>query len=704
MSDIVDVGPVQGKPGFNLLSYGRRTDLIFAFAFLLVMAILILPMPKFILDFSFALSIVFSVLILMTALFIERPLQFSSFPTVLLVATMVRLSLNVASTRLILSHGHEGTNAAGRVIEAFGHFVMGGNFVIGVIVFAILLIVNFIVITKGSSRIAEVSARFSLDAMPGKQMAIDADLSSGLINEEDAKRRRKEIEAESNFFGAMDGAAKFVRGDAIAGLLITFINIIGGIIIAVAQQGMGIQDAMRSFLVLSVGDGLVTQVPALLVSTAAGMMVSKAGVEGSVDKALFSQMTAFPSALGMSSFLMGIMALIPGLPMFPFLILSVATGFGAFYSNKTLEEKCTNEAEMNAQKNIAIPEEKPKEQAVATVDAIRVELGYGLLSLLNNTPQSKGLADQIKYLRQQMLNEVGISLPSVRIQDNLQLAQFDYAIIIKEIEAAKGSLRPNDFLVMDPESKPITLSGIDTAEPSFGLPAKWVSAQLKDEAEEMNLTVVDPVMVLATHLSETVKDNIGEVLSYTDVQKMLDQVSESYKKLINDIVPNHITVGGIQRVLQSLVCERVSVRDIGTILEGIAEATSFAKNTAMITEHVRYRLARQISFSNLDHNGILPILTLAPEWEEAFQRSIVGDHENRFLAMSPIESHLFLKNLTQMYDQLSLLGEIPIIIASSTIRPFVRSLTERVRPSIVVMSHNEIHPKCKIKNLGQLSM
>ncbi|CAO5680037.1 MAG: Flagellar biosynthesis protein FlhA [Holosporales bacterium] len=704
MSDIVDVEGIQSKPGFNLLNYGRRTDLIFAFAFILVMAILILPMPRFILDFSLALSIVFSVMILMTALFIERPLQFSSFPTVLLVATMVRLSLNVASTRLILSHGHEGTNAAGRVIEAFGHFVMGGNFVIGVIVFAILLIVNFIVITKGSSRIAEVSARFSLDAMPGKQMAIDADLSSGLINEEDAKRRRKEIEAESNFFGAMDGAAKFVRGDAIAGLLITFINIIGGIIIAVAQQGMGIQDAMRSFLVLSVGDGLVTQVPALLVSTAAGMMVSKAGVEGSVDKALFSQMTAFPSALGMSSFLMGIMSLIPGLPMFPFLILSAATGFGAFYSNKSLEEKRAKEAETNAKQNIETPEEKPKEQTVATVDAIRVELGYGLLSLLNNTPQSKGLADQIKYLRQQMLNEVGIGLPSVRIQDNLQLPQFDYSIVIKEIEAAKGALRPNDFLVMDPESRPIMLAGIDTTEPSFGLPAKWIPAHLKDDAEEMNLTVVDPVMVLATHLSETVKDNIGEVLSFTDVQKILDNVSESYKKLINDIVPNHITVGGIQRVLQSLVCERVSVRDIGTILEGIAEATSFAKNTAMITEHVRYRLARQISFSNLDHNGILPILTLTPEWEEAFQRSIVGDHENRFLAMSPIESHLFLKNLTQIYDQLSLLGEIPIIIASSTIRPFVRSLTERVRPSIVVMSHNEIHPKCKIKNLGQLSM
>ncbi|CAO5677997.1 MAG: Flagellar biosynthesis protein FlhA [Holosporales bacterium] len=715
----------------NINQLSARTDLIFAFAFILVMAILIIPMPRFILDFCLALSITFSVLILMTALFIQKPLEFSAFPTVLLVATMIRLSLNVASTRLILSHGHEGTQAAGRVIEAFGHFVMGGNFVIGVIVFTILLIVNFIVITKGSSRIAEVSARFSLDAMPGKQMAIDSDLSAGLIDEVDARKRRKELESESNFFGAMDGSAKFVRGDAIAGLLITFINLIGGIIIGVAQQKMNFFDAAHSYLVLSVGDGLVTQVPALLVSTAAGMMVSKAGVEGSADKALFNQLSAYPAALGMSSLLSGFLALIPGLPLLPFFTLSLLTGVGAWFANQNYtirkqqeeynkmmrdSERAANMGKSNASSGQPMSQNitstQPAENAykeinlssISSIDAIRLELGYGLLPLLDGTAESNGLSDQIKALRQQMLSEIGIILPSVRLQDNLQLSQFAYSIKVKEIEAASGELRPNCWLIMDPEANPITLQGEDTIEPSFGLPAKWVNEKVKQEAEALSYTIVEPVMVLATHLAEVVKDNIGEILSYTDVQKILDNVNESYKKLLNDIVPINITVGGIQRVLQSLVNERVSIRDIGTILEGIAEATAFAKNTTTITEHVRYRLARQISFSHLDEHGMLSIITLSPEWEEAYQRSIVGDHDNRYIAMSPMESHAFMKNLSEEYDRLALMGEFPLLVTSAAIRPFVRSLTERVRPSIVVVSHNEIHPKCKIRNLGSLKM
>jgi flagellar biosynthesis protein FlhA len=702
---------------FDINQLLKRTDLMFAFGIMTVMTILIVPMPRFMLDFSLAISITFSVLILMNSLFIQKPLEFSSFPTVLLVATMIRLSLNVASTRLILSHGHEGTQAAGRVIEAFGHFVMGGNFFIGIIVFTILLIVNFVVITKGSSRIAEVSARFSLDAMPGKQMAIDSDLSAGLIDEYEAKKRRKELESESNFFGAMDGSAKFVRGDAIAGLLITIINIIGGIIIGVAQKKMSFIDAAHSYLILSVGDGLVTQVPALLVSTSAGLMVSKAGVEGSADKALFTQLSTYPSALGMSSFLMGILSVIPGLPMFPFLSLSILTGIGSCFANKqSIIRKQQEDYETYVRESQKASEAAQKQNAttlkdanvqqisVATIDVIRVELGYGLLPLLNGTPQSKGLSDQIKALRNQMTAEIGILLPSVRLQDNLQLPQHAYSIKIKEIEAASGELRPDCWLVMDPEAKPINLSGEDTIEPSFGLPAKWIDEKVKEEAEALDYTIVEPVMVLATHLGETVKDNIGEILTFQDVQKILEGVNDSYKKLLNDIVPNNITVGGIQRVLQNLVTERVSIRDIGTILEGIAEATAFAKNTITITEHVRYRLARQISFSHLDDHHALTICTLSPEWEEAYHKSIIGDHDNRYIAMPPQESHLFMKRITEDYDHYALQGEFPILVTSATIRPFVRSLTERVRPSIVVMSHNEIHPKCKIRNLGSLKM
>lgn len=694
--------------GFDLAALSQRTDLMFAVAFMAVIAVLIMPLPKFMLDTCLAISIAFSFMILMTALFIEKPLEFSSFPTILLVSTMLRLSLNVASTRLILSHGHEGTNAAGRVIEAFGHFVMGGNFVIGIIVFIILLIVNFIVITKGSSRIAEVSARFSLDAMPGKQMAVDADLSSGLIDEDEAKRRRKELEGESNFFGSMDGAAKFVRGDAIAGLLITLINIIGGIIIGVVQQGITLSDAAHSYLILSVGDGLVTQIPAIIVSTSAGMMVSKAGVEGTADKAMFQQLSANPSALGMSSFLMGCIALLPGMPMLPFIALSGLTGFGAWFMNekqksdqKIIQKK--EKADKAKEKEKAL-EAQTQEDTLSPVDSIRIEMGFGLLSLLNGDAKRKALSEQIKVLRKQMLGDIGIILPSVRIQDNLQLDKEAYSIKIKEIEAGSGSLRPNHYLVMDPETNDIDIPGEKTTEPSFGLPALWVGEEYKNQAEEKHYTVVDPAMVLATHLSEIVKDNIGELLSYGDVQKVLDQVPESYKKLLADIVPVNITVGGIQRVLQSLVSERVSIRDIGTILEGIAEATGFSKNTDGIAEHVRHKLSRQISFGNLDDNGILPVLTLAQEWEEAFHRSIAGDNDNRYLAMAPTESHLFMRKVADEYDRLTMIGEMPVLITSSPIRLHVRSLTERVRPAIQVMSQNELHPKCKIRNLGQINM
>jgi flagellar biosynthesis protein FlhA len=705
-----DSPPISLLNSINFNAIAKRTDLIFALAFISIMTILIMPMPKFVLDMFLSLSMTFSILILMTGLFIQKPLEFSSFPTVLLIATMVRLALNVASTRLILSNGQEGTAAAGRVIEAFGHFVMGGNFVIGVIIFAILIIINFIVITKGSSRIAEVSARFSLDAMPGKQMAIDADLSAGLIDEEEAKRRRKEIEAESNFFGAMDGAAKFVRGDAIAALLITFINVIAGIVIGMVQKGMTFDDASHTFLILSVGDGLVSQVPALIVSTAAGMMVSKAGVEGTMDKALFSQLSAYPSALGMSSFLMGTLGIMPGIPFFPFALLSGLTGIAAYYANqehakraadatKILEEKEAKKAKDAAPKDA----EKSTDLNVSQqVDAIRLELGYALLGLLNSDGVNKSLSEQIKVLRQQMVNDMGIILPSVRIQDNLELPPNHYSIKIKEMEAGKGTLKPGQYMVMDPMGQKIALPGEETIEPSFGLQAMWVGESQKKQAELLNYTVVDPTMVLATHISEIVKDNISDLLSYADVQYMLDKMSDSYKKLLNDIVPNYITVGGIQRILQNLVNERVSIRDLNTILEGIAEASTFTKNTINMTEHVRQRLSRQITFSNTDENGYLSIMSLSPEWENIFNDALMGDNEVKRLALAPSHVQEFMRKATDQYDRMSMMGEMPILVTSSQIRPYVRSFVERIKSSIIVLSQNEIHPKAKIRNVGSL--
>ena len=683
----------------------KRADISFAVGVLIIMVILLMPMPKPLMDFALALSITFSVMILMTSLFIMKPNEFSSFPTVLLIATMIRLSLNVASTRLILSHGHEGTSAAGKVIEAFGQFVIGGNFVIGIVVFIILIIVNFVVITKGSGRIAEVAARFSLDGMPGKQMAIDADLAAGMIDEPEARRRRKEIESESNFYGAMDGAAKFVRGDAIAGLLITFINIIGGIIIGVAQNNMSFGDAFHTYTLLTVGDGLVTQIPALIVSMASGLLVSKAGIEGATDKALYRQLSAYPTALGMASFVMAAMGLLPGIPIMPFVILASLAGYASWNS---YQEQLNVENKDNLDKHTKDidDDQKALEQTSAPtislpLDMIRLELGYGLLTLLNGE-KNRQLGEQIKNLRTQLQQEMGIYLPQVRIQDNMQLGNNEYVIRIKELDAGKGYLKPGDLMVMDPRAEPITLIGEHTREPSFGLPAMWISGSVKADAENLGYTIVEPSVVLTTHLTEVIKDNIGELVTFADVQKLLDDMSETYKKLLNDVVPGQITVGGIQRVLQNLVGERVSIRDLPTILEGIAEACNFSRNIVTITEHVRLRLSRQITFSNADNEGVLNIVTLSPQWEQIISDSVVGDGDARQLALPPSQMQEFIFRCNETYDRLAMMGEMPVLVTTAYIRSFIRSILERVRPSVVIMSQNEVHPKVKIRSLGQL--
>ena len=677
----------------------RRGDIALALGVVSILVVLILPMPRWALDISLALSITFSILILMTVLFIERPLEFSSFPTVLLIATMLRLALNLASTRLILSNGHEGTAAAGRVIQAFGQFVMSGNFLIGMIVFAILVIVNFIVITKGSGRIAEVSARFSLDAMPGKQMAIDADLSAGLINEVDARARRKSLEDESTFFGAMDGAAKFVRGDAIAGLLITFINIVGGIIIGVAQQGVTFSQAAHSYTLLTVGDGLVTQIPALIVSTAAGMLVSKAGTEGSADKALFGQLSGYPRALGMSSGLMAVMGLLPGIPMFPFMLLSGVTGFLAWTATSRQARVAAEEtAAKTAVK--AMPVEEPIAAAL-TIDYVRLELGYALLALINNQ-KGERLTDQIKALRRQLARDMGFVLPAVRIQDNMQLPSNTYVVRVKEIEAGRGEVRPGMLLVMDPKGEPIQLAGEQTMEPTFGLPAMWVSEDQREEAQFRGYTVVDPPTVVTTHLTEIIRDNMAEMLSHSETQKLLNELEAGHQKLVADVIPQQIPVGGVQRVLQNLLSERVSIRDLPTILEGISEACGYTRNITAITEHVRSRLARQISESCANDQGVIPLISLSPVWEQTFAEALTGQGDDLQLSMAPSRLQEFISLVRQNFERQAMMGETPVLLTSPRIRPYVRSIVERFRPSTIVISQNEIHPKAKIKTLGQI--
>ena len=680
---------------------GKKGDLYFAIGVALMLVVLILPIPKWLLDIALAISLTFAVMILMTAVFIEKPLQFSSFPTVLLMSTLLRLALNLASTRLILAHGHEGTAGAGHVIQAFAGFVMSGNFVIGIIVFAILVIVNFVVITKGSTRIAEVAARFTLDAMPGKQMAIDADLSSGLIDEPAARKRRSELEQESSFFGAMDGASKFVRGDAIAGLLIVVINVVGGMIIGIAQQGLSFTQAADFYTKLTVGDGLVTQIPALIVSIAAGLLVTKAGLNEATEKALFAQFTNYPKVLGVSSFLLVCVSLLPDMPMAPFLALALITG-GASYFLGRRERRRVAAASLAASK--APPEAPVAEEPIATalrIDNVRLELGYGLLSMIN-TPRGQRLTDQIKALRRALAGEMGFVMPSVRIQDNMQLPANAYVVFVKEVEAGRGDIRPNMLLVMDPRGEDITLPGEKTKEPTFGLPAMWIDPTNREEALFRGYTVVDPSTIITTHLTEVIKEQMAELLSYAETQKLLDEMDKESQKLVADLVPSQYTLGGIQRVLQNLLAERVSVRDLPTILEGVAEAVGHSRNVMVITEHVRTRLARQISDSHTGPQGFIPLVALSPEWEQGFIDSLQGQGEDRQLVMAPSRMQEFITKTRQVFERFAMQGETPVLLTSPTVRPYVRSIIERFRPITVVMSQSEVHPKAKIKTLGSI--
>lgn len=706
MSDTTQNSPAVGAargsgfkfPGLDQLA--RRADLGLALCVIFIILVLIMPLPSAALDLLLALSIIFSVLILMTALFIQTPLEFSSFPAILLIATMLRLSLNLASTRLILSNGHEGTGAAGKVIEAFGNFVMQGNFVIGIIVFGILVIVNFVVITKGSGRIAEVAARFNLDAMPGKQMAIDADLSAGLIDETEAKTRRRELEDESAFFGAMDGASKFVRGDAIAGLLITFINVIGGMIIGVAQMDMSAGDAARAYTLLTVGDGLVSQIPSLIVSIAAGLLVSKAGVKGAADQALIKQLSGYPKAMGLSAFVMIAMAFLPGLPFIPFMALGLGAAFFARRSSRMQDDAVATAAAVKvAETADAVPKEEPITDALK-MDELRVELGYGLVPLINGPAGQDMLSDQIKALRRQMALDLGFIMPSVRILDNIQLTGGDYVIKIREIDAGSGTLYPDHLMVMDPAGGKISLAGHHTTEPTFGIPATWIEGSLHDEAEARGLTVVDPATVLVTHLTEIIKSNIAELFSYAHVQKLVDELPSEHKKLADDIIPSQISMSGLQRVLQILLAERISIRDLPAILEGVAEAAGTNRNPQWLAEQVRSRLSRQLCNVNRAPGGYLPILPMSPQWEQAFAEAMIGEGEARQLAMAPSKLQEFVTTLQERFESAAKLGEVPVLLTSPGIRPHVRSIVERFRTQTVVMSQAEVHPQCKLKTVG----
>ncbi|WP_426027846.1 flagellar biosynthesis protein FlhA [Brevundimonas sp. TWP2-3-4b2] len=697
--------PVMMKDGYarptgrDMMGWIARGEVAMAVGVIGVILLLILPVPKFLLDLLLAVSLVSSVLILMTAVMMKRPLDFAIFPTVLLVTTLFRLGLNLASTRLILTHGHEGHSAAGQVIESFAALMMGGSFIIGIIIFAIILVVNFVVITKGSTRIAEVSARFTLDSMPGKQMAIDADLSSGLITEDQAKLRRKELEQESTFFGAMDGASKFVRGDAVAGLIIVFINAIGGILIGTIQHGLPIGEAANTYIALTIGDGLVTQVPAIIISIAAGFLVSKAGVEGSADKALVAQLATNPVSLGVVSGAAGLIGLIPGMPLIPFAALAIGAGFMAWKLGRERLKPKPTEAEVAA--TAAGPREEVEEPigTALTIDEVKIELGYSLLSLINDL-EGRRLTDQVRALRRSLAQEYGFIMPSVRILDNMRLGTQGYAIRIKEMEAGQGEVRLGSLMAMDPAGRQVELPGEHTREPAFGLPATWIDESLREEATFRGYTIVDPSTVLTTHLTEILKENMADLLSYAEVQKLLKELGTEEKKLVEELIPSVVTVTTLQRVLQTLLREKVSIRDLGAILEGLAEAAPHTSSVTTLVEHVRGRLARQLCWQHKGDDGALPIVTLSQEWEQAFSDALVGQGEERQLAMAPSRLQDFIRAVRDVFERAAMSGETAVLLTGPQIRPYVRSIIERFRGQTVVMSQNEVHPRARLRTIG----
>ena len=659
-----------------------------------VVLLLVVPLPAALLDVLIVTNITMSLVVLLTSMYVKRPLDFSVFPSLLLVLTLFRLGLNVASTRLVLRDGF-----AGQVIDAFGQFVVGGSLVIGLVIFLILVVIQFAVITNGAGRAAEVGARFTLDAMPGKQMAIDADLSSGLINETEARARRKQLEDESNFFGAMDGASKYVRGDAIAGLLITLINVIGGILIGVMQQGMTLGEAGESYTLLTVGDGLVSQIPALIISVAAGILVSKSGVEGSAEKALLAQFAAHPRALAVVAGVLAVFAILPGMPFVPFIALAAVVGAVAAGAIRRTSAKAAAEAKKSTAGARQKAEDDPA--SMLAMDDLKIELGYGLLPLIADGAGPR-LTDQIKALRRAIAQEIGFVTPPVRILDNMQLGPNEYVIRLKEQEVGRGTVKPGFWLVMDPSGRRLDLIGEMTKEPAFGLDAMWVDETQRQSAALRGLTVVDAATVLTTHLTEIIRAEAPELLSYAETKKLLDALGDRGRQLITDIIPSVVSISTVQRVLQALIAERVSIRDLPAILEAIAEAAPGGASVGQIAEHVRARLSRQICGAIKAPDGAAPIVTLSQDWERAFAENLVGQGTERQLAMAPSKIQDFVAAALRKLEEAAGAGYAAALVTSAQARPFVRSVIERVRPQTMVLSQAEIHPHVRLRNLGSI--
>ncbi|HLC42742.1 MAG TPA: flagellar biosynthesis protein FlhA, partial [Methylomirabilota bacterium] len=678
----------------GLLSRLPSTDMLLAGAVIGIMAVMIVPLPAVVLDLLLTFNLTFSILILMVSMFILRPLEFSVFPSLLLMITLFRLSLNLASTRLVLLYGNEGTAAAGRVIEAFGQFVVGGNYVVGAVVFLILVVIQFVVITKGAGRIAEVAARFTLDAMPGKQMAIDADLNAGLINDQDARRRRREIAQEADFYGAMDGASKFVRGDAVAGILITGINILGGLAVGIFQQGMNATDALQTYTILTIGDGLVTQVPALIVSTAAGLVITRAAAESDLSKDLVGQLTVQPRAMGMAALVLLVLALVPGMPTFPFLLLASAAGSGAYFLDK---RQTKVHAAVQEKPHPPTPE---KVESLLPIDPLELEVGYGLIPLVD--PGKGGdLLERIRMIRRQFALELGFVVPPVRIRDNLQLRANQYVVKLRGSEVGTGEVYADRFLAMDPGTAQEQLEGIETREPTFGLPALWISGRQKERAQAAGYTVVDPGTVVATHLSEVVRSQAMELLGRQDVQGLIDQVKATHPAVVEGLIPNVLPLGAVHKVLQNLLAEAVSIRDLTTILETLADYGHATKDPVALTEYVRSALAKVVVKPFLSPDGSLKPFVLSPGSEQIIAESL-ADGGN--VVMDPRVAQRLIEAVAGTVERSHPLDSKPVLVVSAHLRWPLRRLLERPFPHLGVLSYSEIPSSLNVHAIGSIDM
>lgn len=682
---------------------GKSKDIGFAMSIVFILCIFFLPIPPFLLDVGLAFSIGLSVLILMVALWIQKPLDFSSFPTVLLIATILRLSLNIATTRLILSHGAEGETAAGYIIGGFSRLVMSGDFVIGLTVFAIIVTVNFLVITKGATRIAEVGARFTLDAIPGKQMAIDADLSAGLIDERQAQTRRRELEEESAFFGSMDGASKFVRGDAIAGLIILAVNIFGGIIIGVTRHGLALGAAADVYTKLSVGDGLVSQIPALIVSLSAGLLVSKGGTRGSAEQNILRQLGLYPRALSVAAILMVALGFMPGLPFTPFFLLGAGMGTIAYIIPRQANRALALQTEQ--QQQLVQQAEKQARESPAELlktPTIEVYLGKQLWAAL--LPSQADLAQRVFRMRRNFARSYGFVFPEVKLADNLDIGGKSYQILIQGAVVARNELKIRHHLLIIGSGPTPDLSGEHAFDPAFGMPALWVPDMAVEEARKQGFSPVDPLSVLLTHIAETMRSHLAQLLSYKDMRSLIDRLEPEYRRLVDDMVPNLITNSTLLGVFRLLLAERVSIRNLELILEAIAEAAPFARRSEIIVEHVRVRLASQIC-SDLAINGVLNIMRLGPKWDLFFHENLRKDAKGELIGFDADPSMIeqFSTEAISAIRARVEKGEVFAVLTTPDARAYVRLILSRAFPGQSVLSHLEIAPGAQIRNLGALS-